>query len=277
MRTKTRLLLPAGVLAAALIGTACGPPPPRRQPPTPTPPTTRRSARPCRPRRRRLPTPRTGPQRPGASTGRREATAVIGNRVYVGGDVQQRRVPDRCSPLARDKLAAFCLADGNAGHELRRPTSAPPRSLGEHAGHRRHEPVRRRQLPRTARPRTAWSSSTPAPAPGDTSFALIRFRPPGPPRRTAGRARHALLRAPASSTPAGDFGKIGAAGGPTSRLVGNAAGFNRPRVRWTGWFAVGPTRRWSRSPSALTTPAVYIGGNFTEVQEAQPADRRSSS
>ncbi len=36
MRTKTRLLLPAGVLAAAILGTACGPPPMQPAPTTTT-------------------------------------------------------------------------------------------------------------------------------------------------------------------------------------------------------------------------------------------------
>ena len=77
MRTKTRLLLPAGVLAAAIIGTACGPPPPSRPP--------SRAAPGRLPGRAGLRRRRPDTQNPIPSTwgvnGRALATAVIGNRV----------------------------------------------------------------------------------------------------------------------------------------------------------------------------------------------------
>ena len=137
---KSLTLLPAGVLAAAIIGSACAPPPPRR---------------PRRPRRHaarldRLRGPELGQGRPR----QRRSHRLVGRRRHRRGHgrhrqrrlrrrhLQQRRVPDRPDRGARQPGGVLPGRRQRAEHVQRQLRWRP----GQRPGHRRHEPVRGRQL-----------------------------------------------------------------------------------------------------------------------------------
>jgi len=247
MRTKTRLLLPAGVLAAALIGVACGPPPP----PPPPPPPAGCGAVPAS-------TPGPNTQNPIPSTwgvnGRALATAVIGNRVYVGGEFTAAVAPNG-SQTARNKLAAFCLADG------RLDTSFVPNlgattvtSVNALATDGTNLFVGGNFLAGTSQLNLVKVSAT-------SGARIAQFAPKAPQAPVldmhfAGGVLYA----------AGDFGKIGAPPAGNQNYVGNAAGFNPTTGAWTGWFA-GTNSVVNSITVSPNGSSVYIGGNFIEVKK----------
>ena len=190
MRMKSRLLLPAGGLAATLFLTACPPPQPdpgpgpgTTQAPPNNPPAGTTSCGPAS-------SAAVGPDGsdPIASwgvDGSAEATVVIGNVVYVGGTFNNAvspsgrhrspRQPGRVLPGGRQPAVQLL------GQLRRRGQSTPS--------------------PRTARACSSGGNFTTMNGAAsnrlvklnaetgarDTSFALIRFRPPGPPRRPTRR------------------------------------------------------------------------------------------
>jgi hypothetical protein len=256
MRTKTRLLLPAGVLAAALIGVACGPPPP---PPPPPPP----AACPA------VPASAAGPdsQNPIPGTwgvnGIARASVVIGNRVYVGGDFTAAVAPTGAQ-TARNKLAAFCLANG------RLDTSFVP-NLGATTVNRVNALATDGTNLFVGGEFFAGASPLHLVKVSAVSGARIAAFAPKAPQQPVLDMHYAngVLYA------GGEFGKIGPQG-PTSDYVGNAAGFNATTGAWTGWFAGASSKVESITVSPDNT-AVYIGGNFTEVKkpdQATPGNNR---
>jgi hypothetical protein len=241
-------MLPAGVLAAALIGTACGPP----QPPTPPPPPP--------PACGAVPAsgvagPDTQNPIPGAwgVDGRALASVVIGNRVYVGGTFNNAVSPTGAL-VARNKLAAFCLADGKLD------TSFVP-NIGA----------------------TAITSVNALATDGTNLFVGGNFMAGASPLHlvkvsTTG-ARIAAFAPKAPQAPVldmhfangvlyagGEFGKLGAPPAGNQIYVGNAAGFNPTTGAWNGWFA-GTNSKVEAITVSPDNTAVYIGGNFTEVKK----------
>jgi len=116
---KLKVLLPAGLMAAALVGAACAPPPkpPIKVPPKPPVTTTKPPVTTPAPA---CPTPAAngnpGPdsQNPMSSwgvDGTGYTSVVIGNVVYVGGSFSNAVSPTG-TKVARNDLAAFCLASG---------------------------------------------------------------------------------------------------------------------------------------------------------------------
>jgi hypothetical protein len=211
-------------------------------------------------------TPGPNTQNPIPSTwgvnGRALATAVIGNRVYVGGEFTAAVAPNGAQ-TARNKLAAFCLADG------RLDTSFVP-NLGA----------------------TAITSVNALATDGTNLFVGGNFMAGASPLHlvkltpTGGRVAQFAPKAPQQPVldmhfangvlyAAGEFGKIGAPG-PTSEYVGNAAGFNPTNGAWTGWFAGASSKVESITVSPDNT-AVYVGGNFTQIKkpdQATPGNNR---
>jgi hypothetical protein len=173
--------------------------------------------------------------------------------VYVGGEFTHAVAPNGAL-TARNKLAAFCLADG------RLDTSFVP-NLGA----------------------TAITSVNALATDGTNLFVGGNFM--------AGQSHLHLVKVSATSGAriaafapkapqapvldmhfaagvlyaAGDFGKIGTPG-QTSQYVGNAAGFNPTTGAWTGWFAGADSKVESITVSPDNT-AVYIGGAFAQVKK----------
>ena len=233
----------------------------RRRPRSPRRPRRPPGARPCRP-------PTAGPstQNPIPSTwgvdGRALATAVIGNRVYVGGTFTDADVPDRHHSSPATKLAAFCLANGaldtsfvpNLGATTITSVNAlatdganlfvggdflaggaPLHLVKVSADWRPHRAVRARRL-RRAR---CWTCDF------------------------AGGVLYA----------AGDFGKIGAPPAGNQNYVGNAAGFN---AHHGCLDHAGSPARAAKVESITVSPdgtAVFIGGNFPRSR-SRPGDAR---
>lgn len=122
MHIKTKALLPAGLLAAALVGAACAPPPakPPVKPPVSGKPPVTTTKPPVTPPPPSCPTPAAntnpGPdsQNPISSwgvDGTAYTSVVIGNVVYVGGSFSNAVAPNG-TKVARSNLAAFCIANG---------------------------------------------------------------------------------------------------------------------------------------------------------------------
>jgi hypothetical protein len=113
---KTKALLPAGLLAAALVGAACAPPP--GKPPVKPPVTTTKP--PVTPPPPACPAPAAN-SKPGPDSenpisswgvdGTAYTSVVIGSVVYVGGSFSNAVAPNG-TKVARNNLAAFCIANG---------------------------------------------------------------------------------------------------------------------------------------------------------------------
>jgi hypothetical protein len=245
------LLLPAGVLAAALIGVACGPPPP---PPPPPPP----AACPA------VPASAAGPdsQNPIPGTwgvdGRALASVVIGNRVYVGGTFNNAVAPTGAM-TPRAKLAAFCLANG------RLDTSFVPNlgattinAVNALATDGTNLFVGGEFFAGAAPLHLVKVSAT-------SGSRIVQFAPKAPQERVLDmHFANGVLYA------AGEFGKLGAPPAGNQIYVGNAAGFNPTTGAWSGWFAGASSKVESITVSPDNT-AVYIGGNFLEVKKPTQA------
>jgi hypothetical protein len=241
MRTKTRLLLPAGVLAAALIGVACGPP----TPPPPPPPAGCAA----------VPNSPAGPDsaNPIAGTwgvnGVARATAVIGNRVYVGGTFTAAVSPTGVN-VARTNLAAFCLANGALDTTFVANVNGPVNALttdgtslfvgGDFST------INGRAVKRLAK----VNATNGAP--------VVGFAP-----RTIPGAIMDLDYAGGVVYAGGDFGKIGDPPVGLQTDVGNAAGFLASNGNWSGWSAGA-----DKIVEAITVSGgkVFIGGNFASVK-----------
>ena len=254
MRMKSRLLLPAGVLAAAIIGTACVPPPPPRRRPGPTPSAAQQPAGSTGARAAELRGRRTRQRDPIASwgvDGTAVATVVIGNVVYVGGTFNNAvsptgshrapRQPGRVLPGRRQPAVNSFAANFGGGPVNALATDGASLFVGGNfttPQRRGLEPPGQAQR-RHRRPRHSFSPD-PIPAPA--------ANPPPP----AGVLDLAYSGATGVLYAGGDFGKIGTAAGiGQSTKVDNAAGFNANGTL-TARSPAAPTRRSSRSPSAPT-------------------------
>ena len=219
---KSLTLLPAGVLAAAIIGSACAPPPP----PPPPPAAAHDAARLDRLRRAELGQGRPRQHRSHRLVGRRRHRRRLGRhrqRRLRRRHLQQRRLPDRPDRGARQPGGVLPGRRQRAQHvqrQLRRP--------GQRPGHRRHEPVRRRELHHPQR-RAPSNRLVKLNAAGvrDTGFAPQPIPAPGaggvtPP--TDGVL--ALAYAPTTGIlyAGGDFGKIGTGAGGAQSHAGRQRG-----------------------------------------------------
>ncbi len=138
---KSLTLLPAGVLAAAIIGSACAPPPP----PPPPPPPADHAARLDRLRRAELGQGRARQHRSHLLVGRRRHRRGLGRhrqRRLRRRHVQQRGLPDRPDRGARQPGRVLPGRRQRAEHVQRQLRWRP----GQRPGHRRDEPVRGREL-----------------------------------------------------------------------------------------------------------------------------------
>jgi hypothetical protein len=266
MRTKTRVLLPAGVLAAAILGTACGPPPINPPPTTPTttgttPPPPGDASCPA------VAATAAGPDGPNPIAswgvdGTATATAVIGNIVYVGGTFNNAISPAGVN-VARTNLAAFCLADGELLNTFTANFAGGPVNALTTDGTSLFVGGNFTTLNGVASNRIVKLNA--ASGTRDASFA------PAPIPATAANppVTDGVLALAYSSTgvlyAGGDFNKIGTgAGAGQSTIVGNAAGFaaNGTLTSFTG-DADKKVESIAVSPDGS---AVFLGGFFNNVK-----------
>jgi hypothetical protein len=256
MRTKTRVLLPAGALAAIILAAACAPP---TKPPVKPPPTTAPS-----PYATSCPAAAGGNPGPDTSTpisswgvdGAGFATAVIGNVVYVGGAFTHAVSPTGVVGPARLNLAAFCLASGKLLSTFNANVNGPVNALATDGT-------------------TLFVGGNFSTLNGQAVTRLVKVNALTGARIT--QFNTPIIPAPVNSLAffggniyaGGDFGKLNASA-PFVQ-VGNAAGFNGLTGQYNGWhagadktieaIAISPDGNW-----------VYIGGNFLTVG-LQPHDR----
>lgn len=269
MRMKSRLLLPAGVAAAALIGTACVPPPtppggggPTTPAPTNPPPVGTTSCAPAS-------SAAAGPDGadPIASwgvDGSAKATVVIGNVVYVGGTFNNAVSPTGVT-APRANLAAFCLADGNLLSSFSANFGGGPVNAlatdgaslfvgGNFTTLNGAASNRLVKLNAGTGVRDTSFSPDPIPAPRATPPA----NPPEGVLDLAFSGSTGVLYA------GGDFGKIGTGGGlMQSTKVDNAAGFNANGSLTA--FRGGTDKLVESIAVSPDGSTVFLGGNFTTV------------
>ena len=211
---------------------------------------------------------------------RRHGLATVGHRQrrLRRRHVQQRRLARPACTRARTNLAAFCLADGKLAQHLHRQLRRRP---GERPDHRRHQPLRGRELHHAQRRgleppgqaerqhRCSGSPASPRPIPAIPAASAGDRRRPGP----------RLLQRPVCSTPAVTSARSAPAPAVgQSTIVGNAAGFNRQRHA-DRRSPVAPTRRSSPSRSARTAsglPRWHLHHRARATARDQLAKRRPS-
>jgi hypothetical protein len=186
--------------------------------------------------------------------GRGLATAVIGNRVYVGGSFGNAVSPAGATS-AHANLAAFCLADGrldttfNANFGGGAVNALTTDGANLYVG-------------------GAFTTLNGAPVSNLVKLtadgALIGGFAPKPPQAQVLDLDYANGVVYA----AGEFGKIGAPPAGNQNYVGNAAGFNSTNGAWTGWFAGADSKVES---IAVSGGSVFIGGNFSQVKKPDQA------
>jgi hypothetical protein len=262
---KSLTLLPAGVLAAAIIGSACAPPPP---PPPPPPPTTTPTTPPpvgttsCAAAGSASPGPDgTSPISSWGVDGQAKAAVVIGNVVYVGGSFNNAVSPTGAS-APRTNLAAFCLADGNLLSTFSANFGGGPVNALATDGANLFVGGNFTTLNGVASNRLVKLNA------GNgqriTSFAPAPIPPPG--GVTDGVLALAYTSANGGVLYAGgDFGRIGTgAGAGQSTQVGNAAGFTS-----TGTLTSFTGDTDKKVESIAVSPsgdAVFLGGFFTTAK-----------
>ncbi len=250
MRTKTRVLLPVGALAAIILA-ACTVPPPTKPPVKPpvTPPTTPTSTS--------CPAALGGNPGPDSSTpisswgvdGGAFATTVIGNTVYVGGAFTHAVSPTGAVGPARLNLAAFCLANGKLLTTFAANVNGPVNALATDGT-------------------SLFVGGNFSTLNGQAVSRLVKVN-----ALTGARVstfNTPVIPAPVNSLAydsgniyaAGEFGKLNASA-PFVQ-VGNAAGFNGTTGQYNSWHAAADkvVEAIAVSPNHLW---VYIGGNFTTV------------
>lgn len=258
---KSLTLLPAGVLAAAIIGSACAPPPPPPQQPLPPPPPPGSTgcAAPS--------SVKAGPDSvdPIASwgvDGPAVATVVIGNVVYVGGTFNNAVSPTG-QTAAHANLAAFCLADGSVLNTFNANFGGSVNALATD-GANLFVGGNFTSLNGTASNRLVKvNAGTGA---RDTTFAPDPIPAPSAnPSATAGVLALAYSGATGVLYAGGDFGKIGTgAGMGQSTQVDNAAGFtgNGTLTSFTG----GTDKKVESIAVSPNGDSVFLGGSFTNVK-----------
>jgi hypothetical protein len=264
---KTRVLLPAGVLAAAIVGTACVPPP---APPSST--TTTTTVKPttpppagCATASNTTPGPDLdNPMSSWGVNGQALASAVIGNVVYVGGSFTHAVSPAGAMS-AKSNLAAFCLANGallttftanfGGGAVNALATDGTNLFVGGNFTTLNGAPVNRLvKLTAAGAKVGAFAPKTIPAQVNDLAYDSV----------------HGIVYA------AGEFGKLGVAP-PASNLdyVGNAAGFNATSGAWTKWFA-GASSPVNSIAVSTNGSNVWIGGKFSEVKKPDQATAGSA-
>jgi hypothetical protein len=264
MRTKQRVLVSAGALAAIMLAAGCVPPG------GPKPPATTQPAKPgaasCPAVSDTTPGP-NGAAPVGGSwgvNGQAKAVAVIGNVAYVGGSFTAA-VPAAGAPaVGRANLAAFCLANGallntfaaNFGGGPVNALATDGVSLfvgGNFTTLNGAASNRLVKLNAATGARDAAFFPLPIPAPVN----------PPPPNK---QGIVSLAYAGGVIYAAGDFGKVGNSPAPAqSTAVDGAAGFNSTTGVLTAFTAGANTK----SVDAITVSGdgwVYIAGNFTTVK-----------
>jgi hypothetical protein len=269
MRTKTRILLPVGALAAIILAACTVPPPtkpPVKPPPTTKPPVTTvapPTATSC-PAVGANATPGPDSINPIAGTsgvdGVANATVVIGNVVYVGGAFTHAVLPNGTVAAARLNLAAFCLANGKLLTTFVANTSGPVNALatdgtnlfvGGNFTTINGQPA--------ARDKNGAAKNTVVKVDARTGARIAAFNAPAMPyflKVSSGVLSMAYFGG--NLYVGGDFGSIGSTS--PALAVGNAAAFNSTNGAYTGWHAAtdGPV-----SAVAVDANSVWVGGKFT--------------
>ena len=257
MPMKTRLLLPAGVLAAAIIGTACVPPPLRPRPPATNPP-----AAGCASAANGNPGPDS--QDPIGGTwgvdGQALTSLILGDVVYVGGAFLNAVSPTG-GTVPRHGLAAFCLADGSLVNGFAAHFDGGPVNALATNGANLYVGGNFTTLNGGAADRLVSLNAQSGAVNGGFNVPRIPFNATGPTDGVLALAyAHGVVYA------GGDFGMIGDTS-QTKVDVGNGAGFDAGTGAYMGWSA-GADKKVEALALSPDTGSVFIGGNFDTVQGA---------